>query len=149
MSQSGELSYLPERLQVKHLIIAAIEPLRLNLDIKQIHFSMEVDENLYITSEGKVSVKAYAKKDNVIMEVADTGIGIENKDLDKLFHHGTDYNQVGNSNEKGTGLGLVLCQELTEKQSGKITAESQVGVGSTFAIILCKAEVQSEVDLMA
>ena len=171
MSQSGELSNRPENLQVEHLIDAAIEPLRLNLDIKQIHFSMEADENLYITvdkkmtltilrnllsnaikftpTEGTISVKVYENENNVLMEVADTGIGIENKDLDKLFHHGTNYNQIGNSTEKGTGLGLVLCQELIEKQFGKITVESQVGEGSTFTITLPKAEKQSTVDIMA
>lgn len=171
MSQSGEISYRPENLQVKHLIDAAIEPLRLNLDIKQIHFSMEADENIYITSdkkmtltvlrnllsnaikftptEGSISVKVYENRDNVIIEVTDTGIGIESRDLNKIFHHGTDYNQIGNSTEKGTGLGLVLCKELIEKQSGKITVESQLGKGSTFAIALSKADVLLEVDLIA
>ncbi|MEQ6120774.1 tetratricopeptide repeat-containing sensor histidine kinase [Reichenbachiella sp. MALMAid0571] len=161
MSQSGDLSFQPKTLQVKHLIDAAIEPLKLNLDIKQIHFSKEVDQNLYITADqkmtltilrnllsnaikftplgGNITVKAYEKDEDVVIKVSDSGIGIDNHDLEKIFHHGTNYNQIGSSSEKGTGLGLVLCKELIDRQSGDISVESQLGEGSTFTIKFAKA----------
>ncbi|MEI8007374.1 MAG: PAS domain S-box protein [Bacteroidota bacterium] len=70
--------------------------------------------------------------------VTDTGIGIPRENLEKLFRIDQQVRTSGTANEKGTGLGLILCKELTDKHGGKIWAESEVGKGSKFCVSLPK-----------
>jgi len=76
-----------------------------------------------------------------LITVADTGVGISKKDIDKLFKDG-DFTTTGTSNEKGTGLGLTICKQLVELNNGKIWVESQVGVGTTFYVELPKMKAK-------
>ena len=64
--------------------------------------------------------------------VFDTGLGIPENVISKLFQIGEKVTTKGTANETGTGLGLILCQELVEKNSGKIWVESTLGEGSEF-----------------
>jgi signal transduction histidine kinase len=66
----------------------------------------------------------------------DRGTGIEKDDLPKLFRMDTKFSQEGTSGEKGTGLGLILCQELITRNQGTIHLESEVGRGTTVTIQL-------------
>ena len=70
--------------------------------------------------------------------VTDTGIGIPQENLDKLFRIDQQVRTSGTANEKGTGLGLILCKELIDKHGGKIWVESEVGKGSKFCVSLPK-----------
>ena len=64
--------------------------------------------------------------------VKDEGIGIEMKVLDKLFKIEHSQSNLGTQNEKGTGLGLLLCKEFIQRHGSQITVESTVGKGSSF-----------------
>jgi len=66
------------------------------------------------------------------VSVSDSGIGIPEDILPKLFKLNGQYSQTGTANEPGTGLGLVLCHEMILKNGGKIWAESIEGQGTTF-----------------
>jgi signal transduction histidine kinase len=66
------------------------------------------------------------------ISVTDNGIGIPEEILPKLFKLNGQYSQPGTANEPGTGLGLVLCHEMVEKNGGRIWAESIAGQGTTF-----------------
>ncbi len=66
------------------------------------------------------------------ISVADNGIGIPEEILPKLFKLNGQYSSAGTANEPGTGLGLVLCHEMVEKNGGRIWAESIPGQGTTF-----------------
>jgi len=66
------------------------------------------------------------------VSVSDNGIGIPEEILPKLFKLNGQYSQAGTANEPGTGLGLVLCHEMIEKNGGRIWAESIAGQGTTF-----------------
>jgi PAS domain S-box-containing protein len=66
------------------------------------------------------------------VSISDNGIGIPEEILPKLFKLNGQYSQAGTANEPGTGLGLVLCHEMVEKNGGKIWAESIAGQGTTF-----------------
>ena len=66
----------------------------------------------------------------------DTGIGIKAEDLEKLFKIEETISTRGTDNEKGTGLGLILCKDFIEKHNGKIWVESEVGKGSTFSFTI-------------
>ncbi|MEI7492947.1 MAG: PAS domain S-box protein [Bacteroidota bacterium] len=70
--------------------------------------------------------------------VTDTGVGISAENLDKLFRIDQQLRSSGTANEKGTGLGLILCKELIDKHGGKIWVESEVGKGSKFCVTLPK-----------
>jgi signal transduction histidine kinase len=66
------------------------------------------------------------------ISVADNGVGIPEEILPKLFKLNGQYSSAGTANEPGTGLGLVLCHEMIEKNGGRIWAESISGQGTTF-----------------
>lgn len=70
--------------------------------------------------------------------VTDTGVGIGKEDLGKLFHIEEQIRSAGTANEKGTGLGLILCKELVDKHGGLIWVESEKGKGSRFCVTLPK-----------
>lgn len=72
------------------------------------------------------------EKDWLEISVSDNGIGIPDEILPKLFKLNGQYSQAGTANEPGTGLGLVLCHEMVEKNGGRIWAESIAGQGTTF-----------------
>lgn len=67
--------------------------------------------------------------------VADNGLGMSQEVVNKLFRIDTKHSTRGTANEKGTGLGLILCREFVEKNGGKISVESRQGHGSIFSII--------------
>lgn len=66
------------------------------------------------------------------VSISDNGIGIPEEILPRLFKLNGQYSQAGTANEPGTGLGLVLCHEMVEKNGGRIWAESIAGQGTTF-----------------
>ncbi|MBA3530655.1 MAG: hybrid sensor histidine kinase/response regulator [Ardenticatenales bacterium] len=72
----------------------------------------------------------------VEVTVTDTGIGVSPQDLAKLFRLGTHYSTVGTAQERGTGLGLLICQEMIQKQGGEVWADSEVGQGTTIRFTL-------------
>ncbi len=63
-------------------------------------------------------------------------MGIEENTLKKLFSITEKVSEVGTEKEVGTGLGLILCKELVEKNGGKIWVESNLGIGSKFKFTL-------------
>lgn len=68
--------------------------------------------------------------------IKDHGIGMDQETVDKLFKIEHSVQKEGTANEKGTGLGLILCKEFVEKNEGTITVESKVGEGSAFTFYL-------------
>ena len=84
----------------------------------------------------KISGEEYA--DHWQISVRDTGVGMDQATLDKLFDKNSNVTTYGTNNEKGTGLGLSLCKEMVEKNKGKIWVESTLRKGSTFHFTLPK-----------
>lgn len=82
--------------------------------------------------ESKIKISVHETKDQIEISVADSGVGIDPEDLNKLFRIEEGYSTPGTQDEKGTGLGLILCKEFVEKHGGVITVESEAGNGSTF-----------------
>jgi signal transduction histidine kinase len=70
--------------------------------------------------------------------IADNGVGISPEVQGILFEKTSGYSTRGTANEKGTGLGLILCKEFVEKNGGRIWLESEMGRGSTFHFTLKK-----------
>jgi len=86
--------------------------------------------------EGKVKIETRNGENNVLFIVSDTGIGIEPEHIGKLFRIDRKLSKTGTADEKGTGLGLILCKEFVEKHGGTIWVESEVGKGSDFKFTL-------------
>lgn len=81
---------------------------------------------------GAVVVTAQPEEDHIVTEIRDTGVGIPDGGIKSLFRTNQNQPQKGTEGEKGTGLGLVICKDLIEKNRGKIWAKSEPGQGSSF-----------------
>ena len=76
---------------------------------------------------------------NALICVEDTGVGISEENINKLFNANKNFTTIGTKNEKGTGLGLTIAKDLVELNKGRIWVESTVNVGSKFFIELPKS----------
>jgi two-component system, sensor histidine kinase LadS len=84
---------------------------------------------------GLIVLGGWVEGDNVIVKVSDNGIGIPDANKAKMFSLDS-ITTLGTQKEKGTGLGLLICRELIEKNKGRIWFESQEGEGTTFFFTL-------------
>ena len=85
---------------------------------------------------GSVTISAKELEDFIEISVRDTGVGISEKDFSKLFRIDGHHSTYGTEKEEGTGLGLVLCDELLVKSGGNISVSSDLGKGSVFSFTL-------------
>ncbi len=167
MSQSGELSFDPQQVSVKKAVAEALQPQQLSADIKHLTVEVDIEDNTGVYADprmivtvlrnllsnaikftperGTVKVSVSSMQEKAAITVADTGIGMEARHVESLFHYGTDYRKIGESTEKGTGLGLVLCKELIGRQGGDISVCSTPGQGSSFTITLPKAKLPDSI----
>lgn len=90
----------------------------------------------FTNADGVVSLSACQKDSFIEIQIQDTGVGIPTDKISNLFSLEKNISTNGTANEKGTGLGLLLCKELVEKQGGKILVESELGKGSIFKFTL-------------
>lgn len=81
---------------------------------------------------GSVRIVGSRLDNNMLFSVIDNGIGMSNATLQNLFKRQSFQSRYGTNGEKGTGLGLMLCQDFIEKNKGKVWAESTPNEGSTF-----------------
>ena len=94
---------------------------------------------LKFTKEGgEVSILSEEFETYHQISVIDNGVGIEIQKLESLFTAHMNVSTQGTANEKGTGLGLMLCKDFTEKNGGKIWVESEAGKGSSFMLTFPK-----------
>jgi two-component system phosphate regulon sensor histidine kinase PhoR len=143
--------------QLSALLEETIEPWYLQMDEKQLTFNVEISGGLplvdvdakrlqwvivnlvrnawqYTPEDGSVSVRLYERNGTVVLDVADTGIGISEKDQEELF---TRFYRVERATEvRGIGLGLYVSKAIVESHGGEIRVSSEPGTGSTFSVIL-------------
>ncbi len=86
------------------------------------------------TNEGSVSFHAHVKNGNLRFDIADTGLGIKNEDINKLFSPFEQLDLRKNKNIIGTGLGLAITKHICDAMNGRITVDSVYGKGSTFSL---------------
>lgn len=79
-----------------------------------------------------VTVSAQKKESATIITIKDNGKGIPEEAQAKIFDKFSSYTTYGTASEKGSGLGLLLCKELVERNNGAIWFDSKAGVGSSF-----------------
>lgn len=87
----------------------------------------------FTNENGEINITAKKdKQGGFLIAVSDNGIGMSPEKIESLFKIENSSSSLGTNNEKGTGVGLILCKDFAEKQGGKIWAESEPGIGSKF-----------------
>lgn len=158
-SQTGKLSINKNLYNLRDIIEENIDLLSGNAKQKNIninfsgkslyvHFDLNMISTVFrnllsnaikFTPEGGEIKVAYNEKPNeIIVSIHDSGIGISTEDQARLFKLDSNPTTIGTSNEKGTGLGLILANEFVNKHHGKIWVESQPGEGSIFKFTIPK-----------
>lgn len=95
-----------------------------------------LDNALRYTSDGEVAVRLHRADGRALLEVADTGIGIAGRDLERIFERFYRVDPARSRQTGGTGLGLSIARHALERHGGEITARSRLGKGSVFVISL-------------
>lgn len=159
-SQIGEIKYKPEKINLNELVFENVSLLESNARLKDIKLTSDIpkelkakiDKNMISTvvrnlisnaikftnEGGKVNVTALENGKAVEVSVEDSGIGMDEKTLKKIFDPLAGHSTSGTKGEKGTGLGLNLCIDFVKRNKGKIWVESKVGKGSKFKFTLPK-----------
>ena len=153
-SQTGKMVFTPEEVDVAFLISQSVGVLIGAAQQKQIAVHKQMPANLVVRADnamvntilrnlisnaikftnpgGSIVISAERKAEELLISVADNGVGINQVSINKLFRIEETYSTLGTQKEKGSGLGLLLCKEFVEKHGGRIWVESEVGKGSTF-----------------
>lgn len=92
----------------------------------------------YTPAGGKVFISVQDQPTEVLIEITDTGIGIEKEALPRIFERFYRVNKDRSRETGGTGLGLAIVKHIIEAHRGTIEVQSEVGKGSTFSIYLPK-----------
>lgn len=159
-SQTGSITYQPESVNLKELVDSAIDLVRDSAIRKSINLKNQVQENTKLSADpvmmelilrnlisngikftpenGDVKISASENPDKTTIFIQDTGVGIPQEDMKKLFRLEYNYTTKGTQKEAGTGLGLLLCKEFIGLHGGEIWVESKVGEGSTFSFTIPK-----------
>lgn len=153
-SQTGAISFTPESFDMQEILKQNQELLQLQAENKKITIAVQsshavpvrahrhsittVVRNLaanaikFTPEGGTITLYAMRDQKETVVSVTDTGVGMSPAVMEKLFRLDSKHSSLGTANEKGTGLGLILCKDFIEKNGGRIWVESAQGKGSTF-----------------
>jgi len=158
--ESGKFEFLPEPVRLSKVVHEVGDVLHADLLRKQIDFQVDIDPGVealqldparlrqvlynYVSNAikftsvgGQVAVRALAQGPvHVRVEVQDTGIGIADADLPRLFVEFQQLDAGASKQHQGTGLGLALTRRLVQAQGGDVGVRSIPGVGSVFHLVL-------------
>lgn len=95
----------------------------------------------FTPEQGTITIYADEIEHMVRIAIADTGIGMDQETMDKLFKDRIMTTKVGTSGESGTGLGLLLCKDMVEQAKGSIHVKSKIKEGSEFSFLLPNTEI--------
>lgn len=156
--QQGAMEYQPEEIALDEIITHNIGLFASSAEHKQISLINQVPQGVVAYADkymidtvvrnllsnalkftdqgGVITLSVHQDGSYVELAVSDTGTGIPQEDITQLFRFDVKYSNIGTAGEEGTGLGLVLCKDLVEKNGGELKVESEVGQGTTFTIKL-------------
>ncbi|MFB6344283.1 MAG: sensor histidine kinase [bacterium] len=119
------------------------EPLQILGDpaaVRQISTNLLENSIKYTPEAGTISLRAFSDNDKVVLEVEDTGIGIEPRKQERIFERFYRVDEGRARSQGGTGLGLAIVKHLVLSLNGEINVESTPGQGTLFRIHLPKPE---------
>jgi signal transduction histidine kinase len=157
-AQTGDIQFKPERIELKPIVEEIVGLMQQNALSKNITLSFHFTENMSVNADKNMidticrnlisnAIKFTEDKGNVDVilirngtkakvVVKDNGIGISDDDLGNILSIDKKNISKGTAGESGSGLGLLLCKEFTEKNKGELLIESEMGKGSSFAFLL-------------
>ncbi|HEX2982607.1 MAG TPA: ATP-binding protein, partial [Ignavibacteriales bacterium] len=152
--QTGKLLYEPAVINIHQPVQDAVSLAIIAAQGKNVTIRSKVSEELYsfcdanifsavirnllsnavkfTRKKGIIEVDAYEQGNEIVVSVSDNGIGISEEYFNEIFCVNSRRSTLGTEKETGTGLGLILCKELAEKNGGRIWAQSAVDKGSIF-----------------
>jgi two-component system sensor histidine kinase/response regulator len=149
----------PEVLSIEEILLETLEVVKYTAQEKAIKITNNIsDYNVFADEEcvktilrnllnnsikftyrnGSIVLNSMELETHIQISIEDNGVGMDQEVVAKLFNITSKSSTVGTENEKGTGLGLILCKDLIEKNNGTIWAESEFGKGSKFSFTLPK-----------
>jgi len=152
--QTGTIPFYPKNIKIIEVLKNLDELYNQNLKSKEITLTIEIEPETSVFADKKmvetilrnlisnaikfthpngiISVSSEVSDDLIVIKVSDNGVGINTETLSELFKVDKVQSTPGTKKETGTGLGLILCKELVEKQNGKMWVESKEDEGTTF-----------------
>ena len=162
--EAGKLEIIPKDYNIRNLLRSVSEKADGAAKEKGLLYSMTMDESLPVgylgdeerikqvldhvldnavkfTDIGRISLTVEGEnrsQDQMLLRfiITDTGIGIEEKNLQKIFYNFEQVDSSESRNADGTGIGLSVSKNITELMGGTLSVESQIGKGSTFTICI-------------
>ncbi|MGF3066593.1 two-component system histidine kinase PnpS [Facklamia sp. P12950] len=135
------IEFLSQKTAQKSIKVELISNNNIALKADQYRFEQILtnllDNAINYSDEGsQITISIKEKKKKIELTVADTGIGIPETEMDRIFERFYRVDKARSRNSGGTGLGLSIVRNLVKMMGGKIEVKSQVGVGTSFTIIL-------------
>ncbi|UMB60784.1 PAS domain-containing sensor histidine kinase [Lutibacter sp. A80] len=159
-SENGNLTVHKGTHEINSLVIAVVKNYKANSNTKNISIHFEEEEKMYAfcdanmikivlrnllsnaikftNKNGEIHITITTSAKETKIAIKDNGIGISKKLQAQLFSTDRVHRRDGTAQEKGTGMGLLLCKEFINKHNGKLYVTSKEGVGSTFTFTIPK-----------
>ena len=153
-SHTGRIVFTPETINIVDLINQSTELFIASAQQKSITIISEIPVNRSVFADkamvntilrnlisnaikftnpgGEIVVSTEQTQNELVVSVSDNGVGMDQESISELFRIDKNHSTLGTENEKGTGLGLLLCKEFAERLGGRIWVESESGKGSKF-----------------
>lgn len=152
--QTGRIEFHPAQMNAFGVVENSISLLSSNAEQKNIKVINKLDADTYIYADenmmqsvfnnlltnaikftninGEINISSDKINDMICFSVKDNGVGMDARQKSLLFEMNKSFTTPGTTNEKGSGLGMILCKDFIEKHGGEIWVESSVGSGSEF-----------------
>lgn len=156
--QTGSMKYEPSVLNIAENVFKIVFLLKLNTVNKKIKLNVLLNDDCkvyadqnclqsilqnlisnsikYTRENGEINISSELKDGFVEISISDNGVGMDEKQMNKLFKIENSISTPGTNDERGTGLGLLLCKELIELNGGKISINSKYGEGTIISFTL-------------
>ncbi|MBV9278105.1 MAG: hypothetical protein JOZ97_07725, partial [Candidatus Eremiobacteraeota bacterium] len=153
-AQSGDVPLKLERLELESVVAPIVRTFQQQAEAKHVRLTLETETNprvdvdrdrigqvvvnlvdnalRYTPAEGSVTVKLSAEKDDCVISVADSGVGIPFKDLPHIFERFYVVDRSRAREVSGAGLGLAIVKHIIDAHKGSIAVESRLGRGTKF-----------------
>lgn len=157
-SQSKGISVVPQEVTFESIFAPQQEIIEDMKSRKEINVEISIEKNATVFADfnmlstvirnllnnamkftnrnGNITIKAYNEDQKAFLKIRDDGVGMNESIKEKLFDLGRSQTMPGTEDEKGTGLGLILCKEFIDRNNGQILVDSQINFGTEFTVIL-------------
>lgn len=152
---TAEILHVAEKkdLSLEFIIKDSIPPFYFDSDkIEKVLLNIVYNSVKFTDPGGRITITSQRENNHVVVNITDTGIGIEEKDFERIFDRFVQVDGTQKRRYEGTGIGLPLAKELVELHKGTIKAESKIGEGTTITftlpVILETEEGKGEKDIV-